>query len=81
MFVKVPYRGNESGVGQQLLDNAISWTKENGFKEIFLETTDWLIAATRFYLKNNFTYISIDKLPPNLPVLRTSGKFMSLHLK
>ncbi|MBK9983526.1 MAG: GNAT family N-acetyltransferase [Saprospiraceae bacterium] len=78
MFVKATYRGNEFGVGQHLLDSAISWTKENGFKEIFLETTDWLTAASRFYLKNNFTYISKDKLPRNLPVLRNSGKFMSL---
>jgi N-acetylglutamate synthase-like GNAT family acetyltransferase len=80
MFVKESYRGNEFGVGQDLLDSAISWTKENGFKEIFLETTDWLAAASRFYLRNNFTYISIDKLPQNLPVLRSSGKFMNLHL-
>lgn len=80
MFVKDQFRGKEYGIGQKLLGLALTWSGEHGFKQIFLETTDWLAAASRFYLKNNFSYTSIDQLPSTLPVLRPNGKFMSIML-
>ena len=80
MFVKPQYRGKEYGVGQKMLDTALNWAKANSYKEVFLETTDWLVAASRFYTKNDFEEISKDQLPDNLPVLRYSGKFMRLSL-
>lgn len=81
MFVKPQYRGREYGVGQKMLDTALNWTKANGYKEVFLETTDWLVAASKFYANNNFGLISKKQLPDNFPVLRSSGKFMSLKLQ
>ena len=81
MFVCPEFRGKEWGIGQKLLDMAIGWSIATGYQEVYLETTDWLVAASRFYLKNNFTYVDIDQLPLTLPVLRATGKFMRLHLR
>lgn len=80
MFVKPQYRGNTFNVGQQLLDTSLNWARANGYKKIFLETTDWLAAATKFYLKNNFTVVDKKELPATLPVLRGNGTFMMLEL-
>ncbi len=81
MFVKPQYRGAAHGVGQGLLDISLSWSKANGYTRIFLETTDWLVAAGKFYTKNNFKAINKTRLPATLPVLRQSGKFMVLDLE
>ena len=81
MFVKPQYRGKEFKIGQKLLDILLEWSKTNGYKQILLETTSWLIAANKFYAKNNFKEISIVDLPENFPVLRVSGKFMSLTMQ
>jgi hypothetical protein len=52
----------------------------NRFKEEFLETTDWLVVANKFYIKNDFEAICKNQLPDNFPVLRYSGKFMRHRL-
>ncbi len=80
MFVKPHYRGNAFNVGQQLLDISLNWARANGYKKIFLETTEWLAAATKFYLKNNFAIIAKAELPDSIPVLRNNGTFMVLDL-
>jgi N-acetylglutamate synthase-like GNAT family acetyltransferase len=80
MFVKPQYRSKEFKVAQQLLDISLNWARANSYKKIFLETTDWLVAATKFYLKNKFTIIDKTELPKNLPILRSTGTFMVLDL-
>ncbi len=76
MFVTPKFRGKEFGVGQGLLDLALNWAKANGYKLVYLETTDLLVAAGKFYIKNNFEFINKEELPDNFPALTPSGIFM-----
>lgn len=52
MFVLKEHHGK--GVGQKLLDQAISFAKEHGFKEVILNTHLNMNRAHHFYEKNGF---------------------------
>lgn len=75
MFVKEKFRGKEYGVGLLLLKTLLNWSKEKGYKEIFLGTTEKFLAAHRFYEKNGFEEIEKGKLPENFPVVNVDVKF------
>jgi GNAT superfamily N-acetyltransferase len=52
MFVLIEYHG--SGVGQKLLNHAVSFAKKQGFTKMVLNTHKLMHRAHRFYEKNNF---------------------------
>lgn len=52
MFVLTDYHG--SGVGQKLLDLALSHAKKQGFRKVILNTHELMHRAHRFYEKNGF---------------------------
>ena len=52
MFVDINYHG--SGVGQQLLNTAINFTKSQNYSEIILNTSLLMHRAHHFYEKNGF---------------------------
>lgn len=62
MYVSTEHRG--TGLAKKLLDTALAYAKETGFKEIFLGTVEDMIAANKFYSKNGFK--KIRKLPDDL---------------
>lgn len=63
MYVDGKHRG--TGLAKELLDTALAYAKEAGFKEIFLGTVEDMVAANKFYSKSGFK--KIDKLPDDLP--------------
>lgn len=75
MFVAKEYRGKERGVAQRLLEELISWARENAVREILLGTTGKYFAAHRFYEKNGFVELSRAELPSNFPVMAVDTKF------
>lgn len=56
MFVLTQYHGK--GVGPALLQYAIEFAKQQGFKEIILNTHHLMHRAHRFYEKNGFKRVS-----------------------
>ena len=48
-----PWRGR--GVGRQLIERAIAWTRSRGLSALMLETQTTNIDACRFYLRMGFT--------------------------
>ena len=58
MFVLDEHQG--TGVGQALLDHALTFTRENGYKEVILNTHKLMKRAHRFYEKNGFERIGDD---------------------
>ncbi|QUW21992.1 GNAT family N-acetyltransferase [Sporosarcina sp. Marseille-Q4063] len=75
MFVKKEYRGPKYQVGSRLLNNALRWANEKSIKGVYLGTTPQFVAAHRFYEKNGFESIEIEKLPASFPVLEVDKKF------
>jgi ribosomal protein S18 acetylase RimI-like enzyme len=58
-YVDKNFRG--TGLAQKLLATLVDFAKENNYKEIFLGTSEKMIAANKFYLKMGFK--RIDSLP------------------
>ena len=75
MFVDRDHRGKEFGVGQKLLNTLVDWTRQKGFTEIFLGTTEKFTRAQRFYEKNGFKEIEKQELPRAFPVMEVDIKF------
>ena len=80
MFVHKNYRGKEWGVGQQLLNSLLEWSRQHNIKEILLGTTEKFIAAQRFYEKNGFEEIDKQLLPKEFPVMEVDVKFYKFLL-
>lgn len=59
LMVKKEFR--RDGVGRKLLEHLLNFAKSTDYKEIYLSTSEDMIDANRFYLKNGF--IRIDSLP------------------
>ena len=70
MFVKKEFRGKEFQIAQQLLEQLIAYSKENGIKNLYLGTVSLLQAALRFYEKNNFATIPKESLPTDFPLMK-----------
>jgi len=75
MFVKADYRGKEKGVAQNLLNQAVAWSKDKRVTDIFLGTTSKFLAAHRFYEKNGFREIDKAALPQRFSAMSIDSKF------
>ena len=60
LIVDEKYRGN--GVGRRLLNYAENWTKNCGFKEVFLYNHSNIEEESNFSLKNGFQYVKDLKM-------------------
>ncbi|MFB9080772.1 GNAT family N-acetyltransferase [Flavobacterium procerum] len=80
MFVKKEYRGKEFGIAQQLLEELINFSRENGISDLYLGTVPILKAALRFYEKNNFKTIEQEELPKDFPLMKPDTVFCHLNL-
>ncbi len=81
MFVKKEFRGKEFNIAQQLLEQLITYSKENGIKNLYLGTVSILQAALRFYEKNDFITIPKEALPNDFPLMKPDNVFCQLTLK
>ena len=81
MFVKKEFRGKEFGIAQQLLEQLIIFSKENGIQNLYLGTVNILQAALRFYEKNGFVTIAKETLPPDFPLMKPDNVFCHLNVK
>lgn len=81
MFVKKEFRGKEYGIAQQLLEQLISYSKENSIKNLYLGTVPILQAALRFYEKNHFVTIAQESLPEDFPLMKPDSVFCHLELQ
>jgi N-acetylglutamate synthase-like GNAT family acetyltransferase len=63
MFVKREYRGKDYRIASSLLKKAFNWCNSQSIDTIFLGTMSQFIAAHKFYEKNEFESININKLP------------------
>ena len=81
MFVKKEFRGKEFGIAQQLLEKLLTYSQEQGIKDIYLGTVEQLKAAQRFYEKNGFTIIAKADLPAYFPLMSADNVFYHLRLK
>ena len=81
MFVSEPFRGNEYGVAQRLLQELLKWAGEKQLRRIYLGTTEQFLAAHRFYEKNGFLQIAKSDLPDSFPVMSVDTKFYCLSLQ
>jgi GNAT superfamily N-acetyltransferase len=80
MFVRKEYRGKEFNIAQQLLEQLIQYSEENGLKDLYLGTVSILQAALRFYERNNFITIPKEALPDDFPRMRPDNVFCHLPL-
>ncbi|SDD41796.1 GNAT family N-acetyltransferase [Pedobacter soli] len=81
MFVKREFRGKELGLAQSLLETLIAYSRENNLKELYLGTKDILQAACRFYERNGFVQVEMEKLPSYFPRMAVDNVFYGLDLK
>ncbi len=56
MYLHKDVRG--IGLGRQMIDACLSWAKNNGFTEVYLETMPELRKAVTVYEKFGFTYLN-----------------------
>lgn len=55
-LLEAPYRG--LGLGRRLLDGALSFAREKGYKSVYLDTTDDLEDSVRMYSRAGFTPVA-----------------------
>jgi N-acetylglutamate synthase-like GNAT family acetyltransferase len=75
MFVKAPFRGHTHGVAVRLLQAALDWGGTKQLREVYLGTTSKYLAAHRFYEKNGFAEIPVERLPAAFPRMAVDTKF------
>jgi ribosomal protein S18 acetylase RimI-like enzyme len=63
MYVDKDFR--RIGLASKLYATLVTFVRENNYKEIFLGTSEKMIAANKFYLKLGFK--RIDSLPADIP--------------
>ena len=80
MFVDADFRGKNSGVSKRLLDELLSWSRAEGFREIFLGTTAAFHAAHRFYEKNGFERVDPEALPQTFPIMKVDTLFYRIAI-
>ncbi|QLC64999.1 GNAT family N-acetyltransferase [Flavobacterium sp. LPB0248] len=80
MFVKKEFRGKEFNIAQQLLEQLVKYSEENGIKDLYLGTVTILQAALRFYERNNFVTIPKETLPVDFPLMKPDNVFCHLKL-
>jgi N-acetylglutamate synthase-like GNAT family acetyltransferase len=67
MFLAKEFRGNKTGIAENLLQKAINKAKEHGCKSICLGTMEQFKAAQRFYEKHGFERVTQNHLPVDFP--------------
>ncbi len=80
MFVHRHFRGSGKGVAGSLLKTLLDWAGLKRFREIYLGTTPYFLAAHRFYEKNGFTEISKEDLPETFPIMEVDTRFYTYEL-
>ena len=80
MFVEKESRGRSPGVAAALLDELVAWARAHGIGSIVLGTTAWFHAAVAFYMRNGFSEIGRDELPPAFPVMAVDSRFFLRRL-
>jgi N-acetylglutamate synthase-like GNAT family acetyltransferase len=78
MFVDSAYRGK--GAAQLLLDSMQEWCRKKGINDLFLGTTVKYLAAHRFYEKNGFSRIDMEKLPSDFQRMQVDTIFYTKSL-
>ncbi len=80
MFVHADYRGRELGTATRLLHTLETHATVNGINALYLGTLDILLAAQRFYVKNNYALIDASTLPEAFPRMRLDNRFFRKEL-
>lgn len=75
MFVKAEFRGKQYNIAQQLLDELWHWASLHHYKAIYLGTIERLLAARRFYERNEFQLIPKQDLPTEFPIMAVDTHF------
>ena len=52
MYVRPAWRGH--GIGQKLLEEAESFARKNGYRWMYLDTTDRMLEAAKLYRRNGY---------------------------
>jgi GNAT superfamily N-acetyltransferase len=76
MFVRRDRR--RTGVGEALLDVAVTHARAAGLPALWLGTVETMTAAHRFYERKGFTRVSPDDLPPAFPRAAVDTVFYGL---
>ncbi len=74
MFVRSDQRG--TGLAAALLDTAVRWAGERGYRRILLGTTAVMHAAQRFYTVHGFEPIDEADLPDQFPRMAVDSVFL-----
>lgn len=75
MYVRKEFRGASYGTAKSLLDALLEWARDRRVREVYLGTTEKLLAAHRFYEKHGFVEIPKSLLPERFPVAAVDTKF------
>jgi N-acetylglutamate synthase-like GNAT family acetyltransferase len=81
MFVAKTYRGGKTATAQQLLNQALNWSRGQGIEGIFLGTTAKFKAAHKFYEKSGFLLIPKNRLPQSFPVMAVDTRFYTYGIR
>lgn len=73
MFVDRAWRGG--GLAAGLLDAALDWARVAGFRDVYLGTTDKMIAAHCFYEKYGFHRVEKARLPDDFILVHVDDAF------
>lgn len=80
MFVKPDFRGSKYNTAKLLLLQVFAWAREGGIHDIYLGTTEFFLAAHRFYAKHKFVQIKKETLPDTFPIMKVDTRFYQLKL-
>ncbi len=80
MFVSKDFRGKSYKIAQNLLATLLNWAIDKNLQSLALGTVEKLIAAQRFYEKNNFKRIEKANLPKKFPLMKVDTVFYKLDL-
>ncbi|WP_235523176.1 GNAT family N-acetyltransferase [Sphingobium sp. Leaf26] len=78
MFVVASHRGRAAGVAQALLDRLMAEARDRDVTQIWLGTTDRLLAAHRFYERNGFALVQPEALPDSFPKMAGDTRFYGM---
>lgn len=81
MFVKREYRGKEYRIASLLLNKVFDWCNSQSIDTIYLGTMSQFKAAHKFYEKNGFETISINKLPSGFVTNPIDDVFYKKHIE
>jgi RimJ/RimL family protein N-acetyltransferase len=80
MFVKKEFRGKVHGIAQKILETLVAYSIEKNMSDLYLGTVPVLQAAMRFYERNGFEKIGIERIPDFFPRMKADTVFYQLKL-